>query len=139
MAQVGDSNSSRRMEFWNRGWASKSTWEQNWDYRYCGGLQFTFLRPFIVEETGLVQYGSRVNTTAIFFCDANDVEAPDPKPLRTIAEISGIDADTVEDRKRSQVVPCQSFKFLELVAFIALLYRIVWECASAVNVFVKES
>ncbi|WP_268035453.1 ABC transporter permease [Algoriphagus sp. PAP.12] len=91
-----------------------------------------------LEETGLVQYGSRVEYNRYFqFADGTDVEKL-IEPYQDQWEIDRVDADTVEDRKRSTG---RSFgnlsNFLSLVAFIALLLGCVG-VASAVNVFVKE-
>ncbi|HCH45242.1 MULTISPECIES: FtsX-like permease family protein [unclassified Algoriphagus] len=91
-----------------------------------------------LEETGLVQYGSRVEYNRYFqFTEGTDVEAL-IEPYNEQWEIDRVDADTVEDRKRSTG---RSFgnlsNFLSLVAFIALLLGCVG-VASAVNVFVKE-
>ncbi|MFT4854751.1 MAG: putative ABC transport system permease protein [Algoriphagus sp.] len=91
-----------------------------------------------LEETGLVQYGSRVKYNRYFlFADQTDVEAL-IKPFEDSWEIERIDADTVEDRKRSTGSSFANLSnFLSLVAFIALLLGCVG-VASAVNVFVKE-
>ncbi len=91
-----------------------------------------------LEGTGLVQYGSRVEYNRYLqFTPETDVEAL-IKPFEDQWEIDRVDADTVEDRKRSTG---RSFgnlsNFLSLVAFIALLLGCVG-VASAVNVFVKE-
>jgi putative ABC transport system permease protein len=91
-----------------------------------------------LTETGLVQYGSRVNYNRYFLFDENvDVEAL-IKPFEDQWEIDRVDADTVEDRKRSTGRSFANLSnFLSLVAFIALLLGCVG-VASAVNVFVKE-
>ncbi|MDG1276912.1 MAG: ABC transporter permease [Algoriphagus sp.] len=91
-----------------------------------------------LEETGLVQYGSRVNYNRYFlFAENTDVEAL-IKPFEDAWEVDRIDADTVEDRKRSTGRSFANLSnFLSLVAFIALLLGCVG-VASAVNVFVKE-
>lgn len=91
-----------------------------------------------LEETGLVQYGSRVEYNRYLqFAPGTDVDEL-IKPFEDQWEIDRVDADTVEDRKRSTG---RSFgnlsNFLSLVAFIALLLGCVG-VASAVNVFVKE-
>lgn len=91
-----------------------------------------------LEETGLVQYGSRVEYNRYLqFSPSTDVDEL-IKPFEDQWEIDRVDADTVEDRKRSTG---RSFgnlsNFLSLVAFIALLLGCVG-VASAVNVFVKE-
>jgi putative ABC transport system permease protein len=91
-----------------------------------------------LSETGLVQYGSRVNYNRYFLFEENvDVEAL-IKPFEDQWEIDRVDADTVEDRKRSTGRSFANLSnFLSLVAFIALLLGCVG-VASAVNVFVKE-
>ncbi|MCS5490367.1 ABC transporter permease [Algoriphagus limi] len=91
-----------------------------------------------LEETGLVQYGSRVEYNHYFqFAEGSDVEAL-IEPFEDEWEIERIDADTVEDRKRSTGRSFENLSnFLSLVAFIALLLGCVG-VASAVNVFVKE-
>lgn len=91
-----------------------------------------------LEETGLVQYGSRVEYNRYLqFSSGTNVEEL-IKPFEDQWELDRVDADTVEDRKRSTG---RSFgnlsNFLSLVAFIALLLGCVG-VASAVNVFVKE-
>lgn len=91
-----------------------------------------------LAETGLVQYGSRVEYNRYLqFAPGTNVEEL-IKPYEDQWELDRIDADTVEDRKRSTG---RSFgnlsNFLSLVAFIALLLGCVG-VASAVNVFVKE-
>lgn len=91
-----------------------------------------------LEETGLVQYGSRVNYNRYYqFEPGTNVEEL-IDPFEDQWGIDRVDADTVEDRKRSTG---RSFgnmaDFLSLVAFIALLLGCVG-VASAVNVFVKE-
>ncbi|TFV94691.1 FtsX-like permease family protein [Algoriphagus kandeliae] len=91
-----------------------------------------------LEETGLVQYGSRVEYNRYFqFAAGSDVESL-IEPFEDEWEIERIDADTVEDRKRSTGRSFENLSnFLSLVAFIALLLGCVG-VASAVNVFVKE-
>jgi putative ABC transport system permease protein len=91
-----------------------------------------------LEETGLVQYGSRVEYNRYLqFAAGTDVEAI-IKPYEDQWELDRVDADTVEDRKRSTGRSFANLSnFLSLVAFIALLLGCVG-VASAVNVFVKE-
>ncbi|MCC5939661.1 MAG: ABC transporter permease [Lunatimonas sp.] len=91
-----------------------------------------------LEETGLVQFGSRVNYELYYAL------TPDADPQVFIDahkdqwEEDNIRFETVESRKESTG---NSFKnlgnFLSLVAFIAVLLGCVG-VASAVNVFVKE-
>ncbi|MCE7057413.1 ABC transporter permease [Algoriphagus sp. AGSA1] len=91
-----------------------------------------------LEETGLVQYGSRVNYNRYYqFAPGTNVDEL-IKPFEDQWEIDRIDADTVEDQKRSTGRSFSNMSnFLSLVAFIALLLGCVG-VASAVNVFVKE-
>ena len=75
-----------------------------------------------LEETGLVQYGSRVEYNRYLqFAPGTDVEKL-IKPYEAQWELDRVDADTVADRKESTG---RSFgnlsNFLSLVAFIALL------------------
>ena len=91
-----------------------------------------------LEATGLVQYGSRVEYNRYLqFAPGTDVEEL-IKPFEDQWEQDRVDADTVEDRKRSTGRSFSNMSnFLSLVAFIALLLGCVG-VASAVNVFVKE-
>jgi putative ABC transport system permease protein len=91
-----------------------------------------------LQETGLVQYGSRVEYSRYLqFVAGTDVEEL-IKPFEDQWEEDRLDADTVEDRKRSTGRSFANLSnFLSLVAFIALLLGCVG-VASAVNVFVKE-
>jgi len=91
-----------------------------------------------LDETGLIQYGSRVRYHQYYlFEEGIDVEEL-IDPFREDWEKERIDADTVEDRKRSTGRSFGNLSdFLSLVAFIALLLGCVG-VASAVNVFVKE-
>lgn len=91
-----------------------------------------------LEATGLVQYGSRVEYSEYYqFAENTDVDAL-IAPFEDDWEIERIDADTIEDRKRSTGRSFANLSnFLSLVAFIALLLGCVG-VASAVNVFVKE-
>lgn len=91
-----------------------------------------------VEKTGLIQFGSRLRYERYYrFAENEDIEEI-IAPFDEAWDEEKIDADTVEDRKRSTG---RSFgnlsNFLSLVAFIALLLGCVG-VASAVNVFVKE-
>ena len=81
-----------------------------------------YIPQAFLEETGLVQYGSRVKYNRYFlFADQTDVEAL-IKPFEDNWEIERIDADTVEDRKRSTGSCFANLSnFLSLVAFIPLL------------------
>jgi putative ABC transport system permease protein len=91
-----------------------------------------------VEETGLIQYGSRVRYERYYkFAENEDIDQL-IEPYQEYWEEQDIDEDTVEDRKRSTGRSFSNLSdFLSLVAFIALLLGCVG-VASAVNVFVKE-
>ncbi len=91
-----------------------------------------------LAETGLVQYGSRVEYRRyLMFTTGTDVDEL-IKPYEDQWELDRLDADTVEDQKRSTGRSFENLSnFLSLVAFIALLLGCVG-VASAVNVFVKE-
>ncbi|AWW31165.1 ABC transporter permease [Echinicola strongylocentroti] len=90
------------------------------------------------EETGLIQYGSRINFSRYYSFDEQvDVEKL-IEPYKEEWEEAHIDEDTVQERKESTGRSFANLSdFLSLVAFIALLLGCVG-VASAVNVFVKE-
>ena len=91
-----------------------------------------------LEETGLVQYGSRVEYSRYLQFPAGTQVDQLIEPFESQWEVDRIDADTVEDRKESTGRSFANLSnFLSLVAFIALLLGCVG-VASAVNVFVKE-
>jgi putative ABC transport system permease protein len=91
-----------------------------------------------LEETGLVQFGSRVNYLRYFALTGQE-DAPEIiEAYKEHWEEEGIRYEDVEARKQSTG---RSFgnlsNFLSLVAFIAVLLGCVG-VASAINVFVKE-
>ncbi|MEX2592059.1 MAG: FtsX-like permease family protein [Anditalea sp.] len=91
-----------------------------------------------VEETGLIQFGSRVRYERYYKFAENENIDQLIEPFQEGWEEEKIDEDTVEDRKRSTGRSFANLSdFLSLVAFIALLLGCVG-VASAVNVFVKE-
>lgn len=97
-----------------------------------------FIPMDFVEETGLVQFGSRIRYERYYQFEEGTPVDEIIAPYQTAWEESKIDADTVEDRKRSTGRSFNNLSnFLSLVAFIALLLGCVG-VASAVNVFVKE-
>ena len=97
-----------------------------------------FIPMEYLEETGLIQYGSRVRYEHYYkFPENLDVDQI-IAPFEEEWELARIDADTVDDRKNSTGRSFENLSdFLSLVAFIALLLGCVG-VASAVNVFVKE-
>jgi putative ABC transport system permease protein len=97
-----------------------------------------FIPMDYVEETGLIQFGSRIRYERYYQFDENINIEEIIAPYQDAWEEAKIDADTVEDRKRSTGRSFNNLSnFLSLVAFIALLLGCVG-VASAVNVFVKE-
>jgi putative ABC transport system permease protein len=97
-----------------------------------------FIPMDYVEETGLIQFGSRIRYERYYQFDENANIEEIISPYQEAWEEAKIDADTVEDRKRSTGRSFNNLSnFLSLVAFIALLLGCVG-VASAVNVFVKE-
>jgi putative ABC transport system permease protein len=91
-----------------------------------------------LEETGLIQKGSRINYQQYIQLARNanidEIENRVKEPL----EDEGADFDTVEDRKQSMGRSFNNLsKFLNLVGFIALLLGCVG-VASAVHVYIKE-
>ncbi|UCS94941.1 ABC transporter permease [Echinicola marina] len=90
------------------------------------------------DETGLIQYGSRVNYQRYYRFDQGTNVDEMIKAYDEAWEEDHVDADTVEDQKRSTGRSFANLSdFLSLVAFVALLLGCVG-VASAVNVFVKE-
>ncbi len=97
-----------------------------------------FIPMEYVEETGLIQFGSRIRYERYYQFEENTNIEEVIAPYEAVWEEAKIDADTVEDRKRSTGRSFNNLSnFLSLVAFIALLLGCVG-VASAVNVFVKE-
>ena len=97
-----------------------------------------FIPMEYVEETGLIQFGSRIRYERFYQFEENTNVEEIIAPYKDAWEEAKIDADTVEDRKRSTGRSFNNLSnFLSLVAFIALLLGCVG-VASAVNVFVKE-
>src|SRR5690554_1025350 len=97
-----------------------------------------FIPMEYVEETGLIQFGSRIRYERYYKLAANQDIDKLIEPYSEQWEEEKIDGDTVEDRKRSTGRSFDNLSnFLSLVAFIALLLGCVG-VASAVNVFVKE-
>ncbi|QDH78898.1 FtsX-like permease family protein [Echinicola soli] len=97
-----------------------------------------YIPKTFAEETGLIQYGSRINYSRYYsFSEQVDVEKL-IEPFEDEWEEAHIDDDTVKERKeRTGRSFANLSDFLSLVAFIALLLGCVG-VASAVNVFAKE-
>lgn len=97
-----------------------------------------FIPMEYVEQTGLIQYGSRIRYERYYQFEDNANIEEIIAPYKDLWEESKINADTVEKRKESTGRSFNNLSnFLSLVAFIALLLGCVG-VASAVNVFVKE-
>jgi putative ABC transport system permease protein len=91
-----------------------------------------------LEETGLIQYGSRVNYVHYFRLREDKSVDVLVEANKEQWEEANIRHETVESRKASTGRSFQNLSnFLSLVAFIAVLLGCVG-VASAVNVFVKE-
>jgi putative ABC transport system permease protein len=90
-----------------------------------------------LEETGLLQKGSRINYTTYFqldpAIDTTDVYAQS----RDIVEAAGFDVDNVEDRKKQTGRAFRDLSsFLELIAFAALLLGCLG-VSSSIYVYIK--
>lgn len=97
-----------------------------------------FIPMDYAEETGLIQFGSRIRYQRYYQFESETVIEELIAPYKEGWEEAKINADTVEDRKQSTGRSFNNLSsFLSLVAFIALLLGCVG-VASAVNVFVKE-
>lgn len=97
-----------------------------------------FIPRELVEQTGLLQRGSRVQYRTYYqFAPGTNVDQL-IKPLTARLDQANIDSDTVAERKRQTG---RSFtnvtRFLNLVAFVALLLGCVG-VASAVSLYVRE-
>ncbi len=97
-----------------------------------------FIPGNTLEETGLIQRGSQLYYSQYFkFEETRDVEAL-AREIKPILEENRVDADTVEDRKRSLGRSLSNLtSFLNLVGFIALLLGGVG-IASAIHVYIQR-
>lgn len=134
-AQVGDSIKVGNLTFMIEGELQKVPGQSGITATVAPAV---YIPMAYLEETGLVQYGSRLRYQRYYlFEEGVDVDAL-VKQNEASWEDQKIDADTMEDRKRQTGRSFENLSnFLSLVAFIALLLGSVG-VASAVNVFVKE-
>lgn len=97
-----------------------------------------FVPATYLNQTGLVQKGSRVNYKYYYkFAKTTNVPAL-VKRLEPTLDKAGLNSDTVENRKRQTGRAFADLtKFLNLVSFVALLLGCVG-VASAVQLYVKE-
>ncbi|MGI4741225.1 MAG: ABC transporter permease [Janthinobacterium lividum] len=97
-----------------------------------------FIPINLLNKTGLVQRGSRVQYRSYYqFAPTTDVAAV-IKPLQQRFDQIGIDTDTVASRQQATGRSFRDLtRFLSLVAFVALLLGSVG-VASAVSLYVKE-
>ncbi|MEZ0541983.1 ABC transporter permease [Fibrella arboris] len=97
-----------------------------------------FVPATYLNQTGLVQKGSRVNYKYYYkFATNTDVPAL-VKRLEPTLDKAGLNSDTVENRKRQTGRAFADLtRFLNLVSFVALLLGCVG-VASAVQLYVKE-
>ena len=90
-----------------------------------------------IQETGLIQKGSRLDYEFYFSQPDTDLEALDKK-LDPILDAEGADLDTHTSTSANLGRRYGNFgKFLNLVAFIALLLGCIG-IASAINIYIKE-
>ncbi|MCM4153092.1 hypothetical protein DHD05_15990 [Arenibacter sp. N53] len=90
-----------------------------------------------IQETGLIQKGSRLDYEFYFVQPDADLEALDKK-LDPILDAEGADLDTHTSTSANLGRRYDNFgKFLNLVAFIALLLGCIG-IASAINIYIKE-
>ena len=92
----------------------------------------------VVSETGLVQFGSRVNYRYYYrFPKGTDVEQK-MKGFKPRLDKAGISYETIASRKQNIGKAFENLtRFLNLVAFVALLLGCVG-VASAVNAYIRE-
>lgn len=91
-----------------------------------------------LEETGLVQKGSRISTS--YF-----IKLANPKQANTLADAwepgfrkEGIDIDTIDSKKEETARSFRDLaRFLSLIGFIALLLGCIG-VASAIHIYVRE-
>ena len=97
-----------------------------------------FIPIALLDKTGLVQRGSRVQYRTYYqFAPTADVAAV-LKPYQVRFDQTGIDTDTVASRQQATGRAFKDLtRFLSLVAFVALLLGSVG-VASAVSLYVKE-
>src|SRR5690606_15510357 len=94
--------------------------------------------PFrLIEETNLVQTGSRIGYEFYFNKPNANLEALD-KDVEPLLELNDADLDTHTSTSERMGRRYENFgKFLNLVAFIALLLGCVG-IASAINIYIKD-
>jgi putative ABC transport system permease protein len=92
----------------------------------------------LVNETGLVQFGSRINYRFYFkFPEGTNIEKK-ITPFKSRLDKAGINYETIANRKQNIGKAFENLtKFLNLTAFIALLLGCVG-VASAVNAYIRE-
>ncbi len=91
-----------------------------------------------IEETGLVQKGSRIGYKYYFIADANDNMEQLDEELDPVLDAQEADLDTHVSTSERLGRRYDNFgKFLNLVAFIALLLGCVG-IASAIHIYIKE-
>lgn len=91
-----------------------------------------------LEQTGLLQKGSRINYTYYFKFEDQTQLGKQLKSVREFGDNASMDIDTIESRKEDLGNSFSNMtKFMLLVAFIALLLGCIG-VASAVNIYVRE-
>lgn len=91
-----------------------------------------------LDQTGLLQKGSRVNYSYLFRFDEPKKLKKELKSIEAFAENASMDVDTIESTKEETSNSFRNMtEFMSLVAFIALLLGCIG-VASAVHIYVKE-
>lgn len=91
-----------------------------------------------LDQTGLLQKGSRVNYSYRFRFDEPKKLKKELKSIEAFAENASLDVDTIESTKEETSNSFRNMtEFMSLVAFIALLLGCIG-VASAVHIYVKE-
>lgn len=91
-----------------------------------------------IEETGLIQQGSRLDYEYYFLADPNQDMDQLEETLNPVLDLEGADLDTHTGSSRGMGRRYENFgRFLNLVAFIALLLGCVG-IASSIHIYMKE-
>ncbi len=107
------------------------------------GLSTTVAPPVYIplkylDQTGLVQKGSRVGVNFYYKFNESSQVADVVKDLEPRLEKAGLDFDTVEERKRNTGRSFEDVnEFLTLISFIALLLGCIG-VASAIHIYIRE-
>jgi putative ABC transport system permease protein len=107
------------------------------------GISTTVAPPVYIplqylDQTGLVQKGSRVGSNFYYKFKTPAEVAPVLEKIETRLEKAGLDYDTVEERKKNTGRSFEDVnEFLTLISFIALLLGCIG-VASAIHIYIRE-